>query len=341
MIQVENIKWNNILIFLFATLLYSLCQMFFSIILMGEDLWHNLFVQFVSHYTVIMILCLADYALLLFLNKYSPYSKNVLLRILADIAGSGIVCLMVLGIFNYLIYDVLIVPQDGMPSFLLKFAFAMVNNIPILLAFELIYYFLSEQKAVAESEKMKRKALLFEHETLRAQINPHFLFNSLNVLSSLVYVNPDKANQFTKALSKTYRYVLSLNRRPLVSVEEDMDALESYIFLMKTRFENSFTFSIEKESEGEQRMIIPLTLQLLIENVFKHNIATEEIPLEIKMDIGIDYIEITNNIRLASESDSSGIGLKYLTHQYKLYGKEITVMQNDGLFTVKIPYIRP
>jgi len=340
MIRIGNIKWNNVLVFLFATLLYALCQMLFSIILMGEDLWCNLFIQLISHYTVIITLCLADYILLLFLNKYLPYSKNVLCRILSDIVGMGGVCLLVLGIFNYLIYDVLVISKDGMPSFLLKFAFAMTNNIPILLAFELIYYFQSEQKAVAESEKMKRQALLFEHETLRAQINPHFLFNSLNVLSSLIYVNPNNANQFTKALSKTYRYVLSLNRRPLVSVEEDMDALESYIFLMETRFENSFTFSMDKESGCEQRMIIPLTLQLLIENVFKHNVATEEMPLEIKMTIGKECIEVTNNIRLASDSDSSGIGLKYLTHQYKLYGEEITVKQDDGLFTVKIPYIQ-
>jgi len=308
---------------------------------MREDLLRNLFIQFISHYTVIITLCFADYILLLLLNKYLPYSKNVLLRILADIVGMVIVCLLVLGIFNYFIYEVLFIPKDGMPPFFLKFAFAMTNNIPILLAFELIYYFLSEQKAVAESEKMKRQALLFEHETLRAQINPHFLFNSLNVLSSLIYVNPDNANKFTKALSKTYRYVLSLNRRPFVTVEEEMDALESYIFLMEMRFENSFAFSVDNKSGVEQRMIIPLTLQLLIENVFKHNIATEEMPLEIRITIGKDRIEVVNNIRLASESDSSGIGLKYLTKQYNLYGEEITIKQDNGLFTVKIPYIQP
>ncbi|MFX5084729.1 histidine kinase, partial [Acinetobacter baumannii] len=92
----------------------------------------------------------------------------------------------------------------------------------------------------------------------RAQINPHFLFNSLNVLSSLMYINPDNANKFTKALSKTYRYVLSLNNHPLISIEEELNALDSYIFLMKMRFENAFTFTVHKNPEYEKNSIIPL-----------------------------------------------------------------------------------
>jgi LytS/YehU family sensor histidine kinase len=286
-------------------------------------------------------MCLADYVLLLFLNKYLPYSKNVFSRIIADFVGVIVICLIVLGMFNYLIYDVLLISKDELPSFLVKFAFAMTNNIPILLAFELIYYFQSEQKAIADSEKAKREALLFEHETLRAQINPHYLFNSLNVLSSLIYMNPNNANKFTKALSKTYRYVLSLNRRPMVSVEEDLDALESYIFLMEMRFENSFSFTVTKMSNSEKNKIIPLTLQLLIENVFKHNVATEEMPLDIKITIGDEYITVENNIQPSNDTDKGGMGLKYLTKQYKLYDREIAVEHTHSLFVVKIPYIQP
>lgn len=198
-----NVK--HLIVFIFSTLLYALCQMLFSIILMEEELWKNFHVQLTSHYIVILSMCIADYILLLFLNKYLPYSKNILYRVIADLVGLIVICLTLLMVFNYLIYEVLLVSKEGMPSFLVKFGFGMTTNIPILLAFELIYYFQSEQKAIANSEKAKRQALLFEHETLRAQINPHFLFNSLNVLSSLIYMNPHNANKFTKALSKTYR----------------------------------------------------------------------------------------------------------------------------------------
>ncbi|MCF0051679.1 sensor histidine kinase [Dyadobacter sp. LJ53] len=217
----------------------------------------------------------------------------------------------------------------------------MTTNMPILLVFELIYYFQSEQKAIADSEIAKREVLLFQHETLKAQMNPHFLFNSLNVLSSLIYINPGNANKFTKALSKTYRYVLSLNRQPEVSVAEELDALDSYIYLMKMRFENSFAFTVNKTAGCEKNLIIPLTLQLLLENAFKHNVATEESPLNIKLTIGSEYITVENNIQPANDTEKGGIGLKYLTKQYNLYTKEVIVMHTSNQFIVKVPYIQP
>ncbi|WP_246162526.1 sensor histidine kinase [Sphingobacterium phlebotomi] len=217
----------------------------------------------------------------------------------------------------------------------------MSTNIPILLVFELIHYFQSEQKAIADSEKAKRKVLLFQHETLRSQINPHFLFNSLNALSSLIYINQENANKFTKALSKTYRYVLSLTQQPVVSVAEELDALDSYIFLMKMRFEDSFTFTVNKISSSEQNKIIPLTLQLLIENAFKHNIATEESTLNITINVDKDYITVENNIQPSGSTDKGGIGLKYISKQYKIYAKEVTVEHTGQMFIVKIPYIQP
>lgn len=340
MARIKNIDIKRPLIFFFSSLIYALCQMLFSIILMKEDLWSNFHVQLSAHYIVILTMCVADYGLLLFLNKYLPYSKNVLYRIVADIAGITLISLILLWAFNYLIYDVFLISKEGMPSFLVKFAFGMSTNIPILLVFELIHYFQSEQKAIADSEKAKRKVLLFQHETLKAQINPHFLFNSLNVLSSLIYINPENANKFTKALSKTYRYVLSLNRQPVVSVGEELDALDSYLFLMRMRFADSFTFNIHKIADCARKDIIPLTLQLLIENAFKHNIATEDSLLDIKITIDNDYITVENNIQPSSDVNKGGIGLKYITDQYKLYEKTVIVEHTEQMFVVKIPYIQ-
>lgn len=307
---------------------------------MGEDLWRNFHIQLSAHYVMIFTMCIADYGLLLVLNKYLPYSKNIFSRVLADIAGITSICLILLWIFNYMIYEVLLIPEEGLPPFSVKFAFAMAANVPILLVFELIYYFQSEQKAIADSEIAKRKVLLFQHETLRSQLNPHFLFNSLNVLSSLIYVNPDNANRFTKALSKTYRYVLSLTQQPVVTVAQELDALDSYILLMRMRFENSFTFTIDKLADLQHKTIIPLTLQLLIENAFKHNIATEESILAIKLTIDQDYITVENNIQPASDTEKGGIGLKYLAKQYEMHNKKVIITQNAYQFVVKTPYIQ-
>jgi LytS/YehU family sensor histidine kinase len=284
-------------------------------------------------------MCLADYRLVLLLNKHLPYAKNIFLRVLAELLGLVVICIGLLWIFNFMIYEVLHISEAGLPSFLIKFALVMTTNIPILLVFELIYYFQSEQKAIADSEKAKREVLSFQHETLRAQMNPHFLFNSLNVLSSLIYMNPENANKFTKALSKTYRYVLSLNRQPLVTVEEELDALDSYIFMMKMRFENSFSLDIHKTPGSEQNKIIPLTIQLLIENVFKHNSATQEQPILISIHCCEDHLIVENNIQLSTSVEKGGIGLKYLSKQYELYSKIIRVEQTAESFTVRIAYI--
>jgi len=335
-----RINTKNLLIFFFATLIYALCQMLFSNMIMGKRLWDDFFYQLSIHYSVIFTMSLTDYILLLFLNKYIPYSKNVLIRIAADFIGVTIICLILLSIFNYLIYNIFLIPKEGLPPFTIKFAFGMITNIPILLIYELIYYLQSEQKAKTDSEKAKREALLFQHETLRAQLNPHFLFNSLNVLSSLIYIHPDKANTFTKSLSKTYRYILSLNQQALVSVVEELDMLESYMYMMKMRFDNAFTFQLDKGTGYENQKIIPLTLQLLIENAFKHNVAIETKPLEIEITIGNKYIIVSNNIQITNnEVDKGGIGLKYLQEQYKSYRKEVIVAHSNEKFTVKIPYI--
>lgn len=313
--------------------------MLFSNILLKENLWINFHIQLLAHYAVVITMCLADYRLVLLLNKHLPFAKNIFLRVLTELIGLVVICIGLLWIFNFTIYEVLHIPEAGLPSFLIKFAFAMTTNIPILLVFELIFYFQSEQRAIADSEKAKREVLSFQHETLRAQMNPHFLFNSLNVLSSLIYMNPDNANRFTKALSKTYRYVLSLNRQPLVTVEEELDALDSYIFMMKMRFENSFSLEIHKTLGSENNKIIPLTLQLLIENVFKHNIATEENPLLITIHSSGKYLSVENNIQRSNSVDKGGIGLKYLSKQYELYSKEVAVEQTDESFKVRIDYI--
>lgn len=339
MVLTKGFNVKHILIFFFSTLLYALCQMLFSNMLMKEELWSRFHIQFSAHYLVVLTMCIADYALLLFLNKYLPYSKSIFYRILAGTLGLIVICFILLALFNYFIYKVLLIPEEGLPSFPVKFALGMVTNLPILLIFELIYYFRSEQKAIADSEKAKREALLFQHETLRSQINPHFLFNSLNVLSSLIYMNPENANKFTKALSKTYRYVLSLNRQPIVTVAEELEALNSYIFLMKMRFENSFTFTVNKIADPEKRSIIPLTLQLLLENAFKHNVATEDRLLEIVITIDREYLTVENNIQLSNDVEKGGIGLKYLAKQYTLYAKELNVEHTNHLFIVKVPYI--
>ncbi len=326
-------------IFLVSALIFALFKMVFTKILQGEEIWDGFFHALSVHYIVVLVMCAACYLLIVLLNRYIPYSKSILLRILAELISVAVLCLILFFLFFNFFTRIFGIPEENMSTVTINFIQGIASLIPILLVFELLFYFRAEKKALMESEKAKREALLYQYEALRAQINPHFLFNSLNVLSSLIYINPDNANRFTKALSQMYRYVLSLNQKPTVTLDEELDFLKSYLFLLEMRFEKAFTLSISETGYHRNKVIIPLTLQLLIENAFKHNIVTKEKPLVIDIAIKDDYFTVSNNINLKNHVDNGGMGLKYLSEQYNMHGKLIEIDNDNHIFTVKVPYI--
>ena len=138
-----------------------------------------------------------------------------------------------------------------------------------------------ERKIVIESTKAETATAQFE--TLKNQLDPHFLFNSLNVLTGLIEENPDNAIDFTTSLSKIYRYVLEQKDKEVVSIQEEINFAKTYVNLLKLRFENSIDFEIEQTTFSETEFIVPLSLQILLENTIKHNIVSDQKPLKIKM----------------------------------------------------------
>jgi YesN/AraC family two-component response regulator len=181
-----------------------------------------------------------------------------------------------------------------------------------------------------------------QFETLKAQINPHFLFNSLNVLSSLIYIDQDKASKFVRQLSKVYRYILDSKDRDLIKLEEELPFIESYIFLLKTRFDQNLIVNQDLPVEKQHHMIAPMVLQLLIENAIKHNIISKSKPLTINISI-VDnaYLQVRNNLQLKTSTEiTSQIGLKNIQKRYEyLCTKKIIIEQTDAYFTIKIPLV--
>lgn len=193
--------------------------------------------------------------------------------------------------------------------------------------------------AAIESEKLKKEQISAMYEMLKAQINPHFLFNSLNVLSTLVHKDADLAEQFINQLSKVYRYVLQTRDKEIVPLAEELEELESYIFLMKIRFGESFHFV--KILTPSATKIVPLTLQMLIENALKHNEVSKAHPLSIELTEEGDYIQISNNLqRKKNVLGSTGVGLENIRMQYQiLTDKAIEIIETNEDFIVKIPKI--
>ncbi|MBC7493605.1 MAG: 2TM domain-containing protein, partial [Flavobacterium sp.] len=178
-------------------------------------------------------------------------------------------------------------------------------------------------------------------ESLKNQIDPHFLFNSLNVLSSLIEENPDNAQKFTISLSKIYRYVLEQKDKELVTVAEELAFAKTYMNLLKMRFENSITFEIPENFNNDEAKVVPLSLQLLLENTIKHNIVSEQKPLHIKIFINQNNLVVQNDLQKKEVlGDRKGVGLQNIINRYAiLTQREVAVVQANNQFSVYLPIL--
>ena len=194
------------------------------------------------------------------------------------------------------------------------------------------------QVSLIENERLKQQNLQTELAALKNQIDPHFLFNSLNSLTCLLRDN-EEATQFVKKLSFMYRYILQSGDRDLVTVKEELKFLESYSYLIKTRYRDRFTVDIEIDEKYLEREIPPLALQLLVENAVKHNEISETNPLTVKIFYKDGFIYVENILRPRSVmAEGTGNGLVNLDKRYYLIAKKnITISKEDNKFRVKLP----
>ncbi|MCG8306851.1 MAG: histidine kinase [Cytophagales bacterium] len=189
-------------------------------------------------------------------------------------------------------------------------------------------------------EEMKREKLRIDYNSLQDQLNPHFLFNNLSVLKSLITYDQDSALEFTENFTDVYRYVLQCREKQLVKLKEELEFIHSYIGLHKERLGTGLdvTFSIVKEDLAKE--IAPLTLQLLVENAIKHNVAKRESPLQIDIRTQYGLLRISNSLQLKNSSFSTKTGLKNLVKRYEmLSSREIEISKNAGRFEVKVPLL--
>jgi LytS/YehU family sensor histidine kinase len=201
-------------------------------------------------------------------------------------------------------------------------------------------FFLAWRELSINAEKLQRESLASKYESLKSQVNPHFLFNSLNALSNLVYQNQDLAVKFIKQLSDVYRYVLDTRTKELVSLQEELEFLNAYLFLQNIRFGDNL--KVNNNLNGMLSFVPPLVFQLLIENAIKHNIISSEQPLTIDLNIANGYIIVSNTLqkREVLREESSGFGLDSIKQRYEyLSGKQVLIDERVGRFIVSLPLI--
>jgi two-component system LytT family sensor kinase len=237
-----------------------------------------------------------------------------------------------------------------------QFLLSHLNFGPVMLMFEvrgmlvsvmfymfihLLYQSAHNQQAGIELERTKADNLSAQYELLKQQVNPHFLFNSLNTLKYMVESGDAHSVDFILKLSDFYRFTLESRKLNVITLAEELEIINSYMFLLKARFEDGLDLSIEIAPEYYQSFIPPFTLQLLIENCIKHNVVSLDKPLEIRLYSDHDSLVIENRLQLKRMPEAStGIGLENISERYlHLVNKRIEIKADDKLFTIKLPII--
>jgi hypothetical protein len=218
---------------------------------------------------------------------------------------------------------------------------ALFCTIMVIAVYESVFFMHQLRHSVEETENLKRESLKAQLDALRTQVNPHFLFNNLNTLCSIIPENPKQATEFVQQLSKVYRHILEVRDEKTIPLQDELEVLKAYAFLLQTRFGGNLEVDIDVPADKLQKKIVPLSLQILMENAIKHNIVSIDKPLKIEVFAKNGTLVVNNNLQKKNQiSESTGIGLENIRNRYSLLGnKTVDVQEANGNFTVSIPLI--
>lgn len=302
--------------------------------------WNNL----VSSIIYLFPFCFSSWFAHLWVGKNMQLKRKGRERFL--FAFASILLISLLSIFWSQLYNVLF------PSFfadnelirLRRFRVLSVRSVIISGVYFFIIYYLNvlaaKQKGLIEIEHLKQAQLQAKLSSLKEQLSPHFMFNTLNTLTALT--KEPEVKKFVDELANVYRYLLQYKEHDVASLQNELGFIHSYLYIIKTRLEKAVQVTIRTDPELLHSKIPPLTLQLLIENVIKHNIATENDPLEINIyNEGSGWLVVQNKLLpKSSVMNHTGIGLNNLIQRYQLlFGKEILIERTKTAFIVKLPIV--
>lgn len=283
--------------------------------------------------------CYFDY-----LNAKVVWQKYAKYRLAIGAVGS--IVLTMVGIFLVRMFIHVVLEEVPFLDFLREeqlrsYIIALLITIFMSLFFHTVYFYKKSQENKVREQKIIAGTASAQFESLKNQIDPHFLFNSLNVLSSLIEENPENAQRFTTSLSKIYRYVLEQKDKELVSVEEELAFAQTYMNLLRMRFENSVFYALPETIINPDAKVVPLSLQLLIENTIKHNVASESRPLHIRIFERGDYLVIENDYQKKEVlQDRQGVGLQNIINRYSIItNRKVFIEQTAQHFSVSIPML--
>ncbi len=290
---------------------------------------------------IILFLCYAVWfinALLETLSIKTLFKVNPLI-IQFGLSLIGVFLISVTSIF--LIQEVLGDPFSyTFQNLLLTSGFAFRINLFLHCVNAILFFSKRYKEKAVEAEKLHSLNVEAQLVSLNSQINPHFFFNNLSTISSLIHEDPKLADEYLQKLSIIYRHILSNKDKELISLKEELHFLDNYITLLSIRFQKSLKFSKNISSECEDLLLPPAVLQLLVENVVKHNYFTEKEPLIVTITSDCEQIIIHNKKQEKEVVEfSSGIGLQNISERYAFLNKDIEIIDANDYFQISLPLI--
>jgi len=284
--------------------------------------------------------------LAIYFRRMYPEIHQTVKRVIVLLLAAFVVIFTIsklVGIFLNVIFRICSFENMAEPSFIVGVLGTYFIAISIFSTYEAVYYFKKFRFAIAEQEKLKTAHVQTQLDNLRNQINPHFLFNSLNTLMNLIPRDQDRAMNYLDKLSKFYRYSVGKNEDAVVLLTKEIKNAKIYADLLHERFGENINIII-RNGVPYDVSILPMTLQLLIENAVKHNIVSKNKPLNIEVFTTIegDYISVRNNLQKKIQSvQSTGMGLENIKERFAYFtNKEIKITNGQGVYEVSIPLIQ-
>lgn len=308
----------------------------------NEDIFFNLSKCSLIGLVYVSVYWLVFRELFIFYRKRFPELKESVSRIVYQVVTILIVYFIVKVILDVVMHNYMHVLFDvDEPKGPATVIAALTISFFVISIYETIFFYTQLQTSITEKEQLESENIKSQLEGLKNQVNPHFLFNSLNTLTYLIPEDPDRAVGFVQQLSKVYRYILEIKDQKLIPLSEELKFLDAYIFLLKERFGENFQITVNIPEAFLSSKVVPLSLQLLLENAIKHNIISNLKPLKIEVFVEKEKLIVRNNLQKKNQvMNSTKAGLQNIRNRYSFFSnKNVEVLSTAEYFIVMLPLI--
>ena len=291
--------------------------------------------------TVVCLVGASHWGLSRYLDRYLPWEEETAQRLWVQIGLGTLLALFWINLTYLLAKQLLLDVTPDRYQFLVLNVYGLFIILPVVFVNGVFYIMMQWRRSMLLSEQLKQENIRGRLESLKNHLDPHFLFNNLNILSSLIDKDPDAAQDFLAAFSEVYRYVLRSKGEELVSLDRELEIVDAYIYMLRQRFPGGLEIDMAVDDAARNRYLPPLALQMLVENAIKHNKVSETQPLRISVRATADRLEVRNNRQPKPLAEPpSRYGLTNIRKRYAyLSGEGIEVGQTEADFFVTLPLL--